>query len=159
MYIRTPESPGLGFALPYLPLPNPLLIPPFTSRVIMYKDRDADDKARPTMCSVYVPSALRNQPQIDLLVFFHGHDTCPPKHNFDPAQVIKNFRLDNQVEIATRKVALAVPSVFWSYRAHAGSDLKRISGSESIFNFQTAAKRGFAGNRALQARSCRRKNR
>jgi hypothetical protein len=26
-------------------------------------------------------------------------------------------------------------------------------GSESIFNFQTAAKRGFAGNRALQARS------
>jgi hypothetical protein len=32
-------------------------------------------------------------------------------------------------------------------------------GSESIFKFQTAAKRGFAGNRALQARSCRRKNR
>ena len=36
---------------------------------------------------------------------------------------------------------------------------RRILGSESIFKFQTAAKRGFAGNRALQARSCRRKNR
>ena len=43
---------------------------------------------------------------------------------------------------------------FWGRRIR-----RRILGSESIFKFQTAAKRGFAGNRALQARSCRRKNR
>jgi hypothetical protein len=128
MYVRTLESPGLGWGwrLPTIPQP-PLRIPTFTSSVIRYKDNDANDRARPTMCSVYVPSALRNQKEIDVLVFFHGHDIDLCKiHKFDPEQVVKNFRLDNQVEIAKRKVALAVPSIFWSYDGHPGSDLKNI---------------------------------
>jgi hypothetical protein len=127
MYVRTLESPGLGWGwrLPTIPQP-PLRIPTFASSVIRYKDNDANDRARPTMCSVYVPSALRNQQEIDVLVFFHGHDTCK-KHFFDPGKVVKNFRLDDQMENAKRKVALAVPSVFWKSDAHPnGSDLKNI---------------------------------
>jgi hypothetical protein len=57
---------------------------------------------------------LRNQPKIDVLVFFHGLDTCKLKHNFDPTLVVKNFRLDDQVENAARKAALAAPIVIWN---------------------------------------------
>ena len=124
MYIRTPERLGLGLGFPPPPpksqhewqkptLPQPALQETFTSSVIVYKDKDGSDKCQSTNCSIYVPSALRNQPQIDMLVFFHGLDTCMPKHNFDPALVVKNFRLDDQVDKAARKVALAVPIVWW----------------------------------------------
>jgi hypothetical protein len=123
MYVRTLENPGLGRA-PFGQ--QGFLIPTFSSSVIRYKDNDADDKARPTLCSVYLPRALKYQSEIDLLVFFHGHDTCM-KHFFDPAKVVKNFRLDDQVENANRKVALAVPSVFWRHDGHPnGSDPKNI---------------------------------
>src|SRR5262249_28721152 len=129
MYVRTLENPGLGFLPELWPGPLPLSIRKFTSSVIKYKDNDADDKARPTMCSVFFPSALVGNKVIDLLVFFHGHDSCRPKHDFDPARIVDNFRLGMQVESASpkRKVALAVPSVFWRYDDHLnGSDLKNI---------------------------------
>lgn len=113
MYIRIQESPGLGFGQPPGTQSGPLRVPTFTSTAIRYKDNDSDDNLRATKCSVYLPSALRNEPKIDLMVFFHGWDTCSPKHKFDPERVIQNFKLDDQVENAQRKVALAVPSIFW----------------------------------------------
>lgn len=92
MYVRTLESPGLGLGQPP---PQPLSLM-FRSKVIpTYKDNDR--KPLSTDCSVYVPSALRNKKEIDVLVFFHGFDTCIPLHNFNPFKVVKNFRLDAQV--------------------------------------------------------------
>lgn len=48
-----------------------------------------------------------------MLLFFHGLDTCSPPHNFNPFKVVKNFRLDAQVDQGQREVALAVPVVYW----------------------------------------------
>lgn len=111
MYVLTPKSPGLGVGLPLPPPPKPLSLM-FRSKFIpAYKDQSG--KSQLTDCSVYVPSALRNKNEIDLLVFFHGDDSCPPQHNFNPYKVIKNFRLDDQVEQGQGKVALAVPVVYW----------------------------------------------
>jgi hypothetical protein len=114
MYIRTRESPGLGWVgLPTIPQrpPKPLSLM-FRSKVIpSYKDQNG--KSQSTDCSVYIPSALRNQKEIDVLVFFHGDDSCIPQHNFSPYKVVKNFRLDDQVDQGQRKVALAVPVVHW----------------------------------------------
>jgi hypothetical protein len=107
MYLRTTEERRLGLGQPIQPL-----LTTFTSRTIIYKDKDGDDKCRLTKCSVYVPKLLRYSQAMDLLVFFHGHDTCK-QHKFDPEQVIKNFRLDDQVEATAHPVALAVPSLFW----------------------------------------------
>jgi hypothetical protein len=76
-----------------------------------YKDQDG--RSRSTDCSVYVPSALRNKEEIDVLVFFHGDDTCSPKHHFSPYNVVKNFRLDVQVDRGQRNVVLAVPIIHW----------------------------------------------
>lgn len=119
MYVRTLESPGFGLGQP--PLAPPLRTT-FTSSVIIYKDKDGGDKCRSTNCSIYVPSLLRNNSKIDLLVFFHGHDIAKCKiHDFNSIRVVMNFRLNDQVDKATRKVALAVPSVFWQV-----SDLKNI---------------------------------
>lgn len=108
MYLGTtgPFAPGLG--QPLEPLRGT-----FTSDVIVYKDKDGADQCRPTRCGVYIPRLIRYSQTIDLLVFFHGHDTCK-KHGFNPDQIIANFRLDEQVEHISRPVALAVPSIFWN---------------------------------------------
>lgn len=135
MYVRTLERLGLGLGQLSPPPQLPLRILTFSSSVIVYKDKDGDDQCRLTNCSIYVPSALRNQPKIDLLVFFHGHDTCPTKHDFIPSRVVNNFQLDDQVDKAKRKVALVVPSVFWRYDGHPnGSDLKNIRVAWSAAN-------------------------
>jgi hypothetical protein len=84
----------------------------FISKVIPTYE-DMDRKFQSTDCSVYVPSSLRNKKEIDVLVFFHGDDTCTPRHNFNPYKVVKNFRLDAQVDQGQREVALAVPVVYW----------------------------------------------
>jgi len=115
MYVTTLQSPRLGLGQPIRPLRTT-----FDSKVIVYKDRDGDDKCRLTKCSVYLPMLVRHSATIDLLVFFHGHDTCR-RHNFNPELVIQNFRLDDQVEHAAPSLALAVPSIFWKV-----SDLSRI---------------------------------
>jgi hypothetical protein len=130
MYLQEQENTRLG--LPFLPLVahHIPLRTSFASKAIMYKDQDAADQIRPTKCSIYVPGALKSQRVIDLMVFFHGYDRCA-KHNFDPELVIKNFGLDVQVERAPRKVALAVPSIFWSYTEHPGSDVKNIQAAWS----------------------------
>lgn len=52
-----------------------------------------------------------------MLVFFHGLDTCKPRFCSDPDLVVKNFRLDDQVDKGKRKVALAVPVVFWNKKS------------------------------------------
>ncbi|MBI4523809.1 MAG: D-alanyl-D-alanine carboxypeptidase family protein [Deltaproteobacteria bacterium] len=84
----------------------------YTSSVIpRYKDKH--DKLRATDCSIFVPSALRGLGEIDLLIFFHGLDTCSPRHEFDPDKVIKNFQIAEQIDKAERKVALVVPAVHW----------------------------------------------
>ena len=114
MYARTREEPELGLGFPPFPKSEqPALRKNFTSSVITYKD--SGDQCRSTNGSIYVPSALRNQPQIDVLVFFHGLlHVCDSAHNFDPGRVIKKFRLDDQVDQASRQAALAVPIVFWN---------------------------------------------
>ena len=111
MYVTTLESPMLGLGQPIRPLGTT-----FDSKVIIYKEKDGDDKCRLTRCSVYLPMLVRHSATIDLLVFFHGHDTCR-RHNYDPEQVIKSFRLDDQVEHAARSVALAVPTIHWNVSA------------------------------------------
>jgi hypothetical protein len=100
---------GLGFPPP-LPSERQLALrTKFTSSVITYKNSAANCIA--TNCAIYVPSELRNQPKIDLLLFFHGLDTCTPHYNLDPNLVIKNFQLIEQLNKSSRKVALAVPMV------------------------------------------------
>lgn len=114
MYVRTLESLGFGLGQP-LPASQSQQVPlriKFPSSVIIYKDGQSNCQL--THCSIFVPSKLRNQPKIDLLLFFHGLDTCKPKHNFDPDLVVQNFRLDDQVDKAARQAALAVPIVFWN---------------------------------------------
>lgn len=80
-----------------------------------------------TPSAVYVPDPVWKQTptawvgkRMDLLVFFHGDQRnipgSPCKHDFDPEKVIRGFRLDTQIDNATRKVALAVPIVPWKPR-------------------------------------------
>jgi hypothetical protein len=114
IYVRTLESPELELDVPS---PDPksqqsALRKTFASSVITYKN--STEQCRLTNCSIYVPSMLRNQPKIDLLVFFHGLDTCKPSYGSDPKRAIQNFRLDDQVNKAVRQTALAVPFVFWN---------------------------------------------
>lgn len=110
MYVRTFEKLGLGLGQPPPP-PQPLSLMCRSQFIPAYKDQS--DKSQATDCSVYVPSRLRNKKEIDLLVFFHGDDSCTPQHNFNPYKVVKNFRLDEQVEKGQRGVVLAVPVVHW----------------------------------------------
>ncbi|MDN3514161.1 MAG: hypothetical protein NG747_07155 [Candidatus Brocadia sp.] len=92
--------------------PPPPLSFQFTSTVIRnYKDENGTNRS--TNCAVAVPEAARNKKEIDLLVFFHGLDTCDPSHDFDARKVMKNFELDTQVDTSKREVALAVPAVYW----------------------------------------------
>jgi hypothetical protein len=79
-------------------------------------------KPRDTVGVVYVADEVWKQKpvpfigkRIDLLLFFPGDNTekGPCKHDFDPEKVIKGFQLDTQIHKATRKLALAVPAVFW----------------------------------------------
>ncbi|HXH14311.1 MAG TPA: hypothetical protein VNP04_31685 [Alphaproteobacteria bacterium] len=110
MYVRTLERLELGLGQPSPP-PQALSLM-FRSKFIpAYKDQSG--RSQSTDCAVYVPSRLRNKKEIDLLVFFHGDDSCPPQHNFNPYKVVKNFRLDEQVEKGQRGVVLAVPVVHW----------------------------------------------
>lgn len=112
------------------PQPSPLRFK-FKSNVIpAYKDQSG--KSQSTDCSIFVPSALRNQKEINVLVFFHGLDTCSCNHKFDPDLVVKNFRLDDQVDKSKRKVALAVPVVYWNEKF-----LKDIKSAWSAANLNT----------------------
>ncbi len=112
MYVRLHEELGLGFGKPPGPRSQlPALRKKFISSVVTYKD--SDGQCRSTDCAIYVPEVLRNQSKINVVIFFHGLDTCKPKHNFDSVQVMKNFRLDDQVDAAPRKAALAVPVILW----------------------------------------------
>lgn len=98
---RTSQSPAqpLRFKFKSKKIPN-------------YKDQDGDLQS--TDCSIFVPGKLRNQKEITVLVFFHGLDTCKPHYCSDPDLVVRNFRLDDQVDKGQRNVALAVPVVFWN---------------------------------------------
>ncbi len=100
---------GLGFPPP-LPTEHQIALRQgFNSTVVTYKN--AAQTCHSTRCAIYVPSELRHQPKIDLMVFFHGLDTCPTKYGDDPWRVIQMFRLIEQVNSAARKVALVVPLV------------------------------------------------
>src|SRR5262249_31125178 len=70
---------------------------------------------------------------IDVVVFLHGLDTYKPQHNFDPAQVVKNFRLDAQIDTSMRKAALAVPVIFWK-KADRSSGIIRVAWSAAYLN-------------------------
>jgi hypothetical protein len=114
MYIRTPEGLGLRLGQPTPPPKSqqPALRKQFISNVVAYKD--AKDKCQSTKYSIYVPSALRNPKEIDMLVFFHGLlSVCDKEHNFDPDRLIKTFQLDLQVA-SDPQLALAVPIVLWN---------------------------------------------
>lgn len=111
MYVKTLQGMrfGLGFPPP-LPKEHQIgLRQGFSSKVVTYKD--SQQKCQSTRCAIYVPSALRHQAKVDLLVFFHGLDTCPLKYGSDPWRVIQMFRLIEQVNSAARPVALVVPLV------------------------------------------------
>lgn len=111
MYIRTFDGWGGGLGQPKAPpkSPPPALQKSFTSSVVVYKD--SAGTCQSTNCAVSVPSSLRDLPKIDLLVFFHGLDTCDPHYASDPQRVVNNFRLADQVDKAARKAALVVPLV------------------------------------------------
>jgi subtilisin family serine protease len=94
------------------PAPQPLRFRFKSTTIPRYKDVYGDLSS--TDCSIFVPNTLRNQKQIDVLVFFPGLDSCDPHYCFDPDLVIKNFRLDVQVDNGQRKVALAAPVVYWN---------------------------------------------
>ncbi len=113
MYVRTRVN-GLGLGQPPAPpkAPQWALYQTFSSNVVTYKD--AKEKCQSTSCGIYVPTPLRDQAKIDLVVFFHGLDTCTPSYDSNPQQVISNFRLDDQVSKAARKAALVVPLVLWN---------------------------------------------
>ena len=83
---------------------------------IISKYKDENGVLRATNCWVHVPSAAQNKGTIDLLVFFHGLDTCSPSHNFNSKNVVKNFRLDTQVDNSKQEVVLAVPAIYWVAR-------------------------------------------
>jgi len=115
MYVRTIERLGLGLGQPPRDPQSqqPALLKTFTSSVIAYKD--SRGQCQSTKCLIYVPTKLRNQPKIDVLVFFHGLlDVCDNAHNFDPVKVAKRFRLDDQVEMAAQQATLVVPIILWN---------------------------------------------
>ena len=87
--------------------PSPLSFK-FNSTVInKYQDENGD--TRSTNCAVFVPSVARDRKEIDLLIFWHGLDTCDPGHNFDAKKVVKIFDLESQVEASKGEVALSCP--------------------------------------------------
>jgi len=114
MYVRTLERRGFGLGQPK-PSPKlqqPLLRKKFTSNVVVYKD--SSDKCQATNSAIYVPKALRDPSEMDVLVFFHGLlDVCDSEHKFDPDRLIDRFRLDLQVD-GDPQLALAVPIVPWN---------------------------------------------
>jgi len=61
-----------------------------------------------------VPDAAWKQQTIDLIVFFHG-DPGPCSSIFDPnpKNISRKFGLDAQIDDSGRKVAIAVPTVYW----------------------------------------------
>jgi hypothetical protein len=90
---------------------------PFVSRAIPHY-RDAKGKLQSTACAVCVSDTAWRQTAMDLIVFFHGDQIDAPgnpcKHDFDPEKVIRNFRLDAQINNTGRKVAVAVPVIHWT---------------------------------------------
>lgn len=133
MYIRTLENPGLGLGQPPLAPKSqqPALQKKFTSSVLTYKD--GRGQCRSTDCSIYVPGTIRNQPKLDILVFFHGIlDVCDSAHNFDPDNVVKKFQLDIQVD-SPPQLALAAPIVFWN-TADRRSGIIRAAWSAAYLN-------------------------
>ncbi len=97
----------------------------FNSKIIRkYKDENGDNRL--TNCTVVVPIAARNKKEIDLLVFFHGLDTCDPGHNFDANKVVKIFGLDTQVEDSKGEGAIAAPALYWVKLKTDGSNQKEV---------------------------------
>ena len=123
---RRPPVPGAR------PVVGKWLIP-FVSRAIPHY-RDANGKLQSTACAVCVSDTAWRQTAIDLIVFFHGDQIDAPgnpcKHDFDPEKVIRNFRLDAQVNNVGRKVAIAVPVIHWT-RGESG--FARTAGASDRF--------------------------
>jgi hypothetical protein len=123
---RRPPVPGAR------PVVGKWLIP-FVSRAIPHY-RDANGKLQSTACAVCVSDTAWRQTAIDLIVFFHGDQIDAPgnpcKHDFDPEKVIRNFRLDAQVNNVGRKVAIAVPVIHWT---RGDSGFARTAGASDRF--------------------------
>ena len=114
MYVQKQESSilGLGQSSQVLKIKQPLIQKKFTSSAVAY--RDTKGKCQSTNYSIYVPSAVRDPNEIDLLVFFHGLlDVCDSAHNFNPDNVMSNFKLNLQVD-DDPQLALAVPIIMWN---------------------------------------------
>jgi hypothetical protein len=90
---------------------------PFVSRAIP-QYRDAKGKLQSTSGAVCVSDAAWRQTAMDLIVFFHGDQIDAPgnpcKHDFDPEKIVRNFRLDAQINGTGRKIAIAVPVIHWT---------------------------------------------
>jgi hypothetical protein len=85
---------------------------PFTSSAIPhYNDKTGNHS---TACAIHVPDAAWHKNAIDLLVFFHGDkEGCASTFDPDPKVTSKKFSLDTQIHDSGRKLALAVPAMFW----------------------------------------------
>ncbi|MGH2396677.1 MAG: hypothetical protein ACRDFW_06750, partial [bacterium] len=94
-----------------------------------YKDENGDNKS--TNCWIHVPSAAQNKEKIDLLVFFHGHDTCDPGHDFNSKKVVEIFRLNTQVDNSMREVVLVVPAIYWVARKK-NKETKEIENQKEV---------------------------
>jgi hypothetical protein len=112
MYMRTLPTICLAEPPKDPPKGQPALQTTFVSNVITFKD--AKNNCQSTKCALFVPGSLRDQPKLDVLVFFHGLDTCSPKYQSDPQRIINNFKLADQVNNASRKAALVVPLVMFN---------------------------------------------
>ncbi len=105
---------------------------PFTvSDQTIPKYKDANGTLQATDCSIYVPAVAMREKQIDLLVFFHG-DYSPCKDCFDPdpKTTSKKFGLDAQIQNSKRKIALAVPRIYWN-----GNNVSQVGGKWTAANF------------------------
>jgi hypothetical protein len=96
-----------------------------------YKDQDGNMKS--TDCAVNVPDVLKMKTKVDLLVFLHGLNIPRCQRCFDPnpSNTKRKFGLDAQIRGARRRVALAVPRLFWKK----GDDGANVAASWTAANF------------------------
>ncbi len=107
------------------------LKPFIVSETTIPKYKDNRGALQATGCSVYVPDAAWREKKIDLLVFFHGDPgPCMDCFDPDPKTTSKKFGLDDQIQKSKRKVALAVPRVYWN-----GNDVSQVKGKWTAANF------------------------
>src|SRR5262245_8896767 len=93
MYLTVPGM-RLGDP-PKTPPKTPPIQKSFVSKAITYKD--AAQNCQSAKCALFIPAALIGQPKMDVAFFFHGLDTCSPSYNADPENIIKNFKLSDQI--------------------------------------------------------------